>query len=229
MLQDSAIVPFLYRSGFMKLCAQDSQGNTLLHTSLQTRNQSITSSILNFMIEEADHSSVSRALNLQNCDGDTPLHIAARVYPDSRLIMELISLGAKLGIPNKENKVVDFDENISVTTPDTQSTLSLSSGLLTPDWEKEIGTPPKSTSTSVPPGALIDNNNDKAPIPVPTDTPVKDGDANYSSTSSDSKLPDWLTIAEKPPTPPLTKIDEDGTKPMSATNNNNNNLNNLFL
>ena len=49
---DSAIVPFSYRNGFMKLCTQDCQGNTLLHTSLQSRNQSVTSSILNYMTEE---------------------------------------------------------------------------------------------------------------------------------------------------------------------------------
>ena len=218
-MTSNAIVPFLYRSGFMKLCTQDCKGNTLLHTSLEADNQMLTSSILNYMMEEADRSDVVRAINLQNGDGDTPLHVAARMYPDSRLILEFVSLGAKLGVPNKDNNVVDYyeEEEKKAVVDDTESitpnSLTLSS-LLTPDWEKEIGAPSAPSSHSVNPELA---SGDKVPTAVATATaiPVHD-DADISSTSSDDrKLPEWMTLAETKQTP-------------SQETNNKNNIN-LFL
>lgn len=252
---DKGIVPYLYRSGFMSLCAQDCQGNTLLHTSLQSGNQALSSIILNYMTEEADRSSVFKAINIQNCDGDTPLHVAARKYKQSKLLLDLVELGAKLGVPNKRNKVVDYDadnnnnnnydeteddddETDNNVATDSSSLSSVSLVLLSPDWEKDIKAPTPSAPTPPPlvpvPDLVkklnepVSENKDKAPI-LPTG-PVKDNkdgeSATYSSTSSDSQLPEWLTIADKPDVPPVVSNsssvgeDKDNPNPAPPTNSN---------
>ena len=215
----------------MKLCAQDCKGNTLLHTSLESNNQMLTSTILNYMTEEADRGDVVKAINLQNDDGDTPLHVSARTYPNSKLILELVSLGAKLGVPNNDNNVVDYDDVDDDNRRCTESsdnepvsltfvTLSLSSSLLTPDWEKEIGAPSAPSSHSVNRELASGNNVPTAAAAAtttPTAVPVHDISELSSTSSDDRKLPEWMTMAAET-NPPL---------PQETTNKNN--IGTLFL
>ena len=210
----------------MKLCAQDCKGNTLLHTSLESNNQMLTSTILNYMTEEADRGDVVKAINLQNDDGDTPLHVSARTYPNSKLILELVSLGAKLGVPNNDNNVVDYDDDDKRRYAESSDnepvsltfvTLSLSSSLLTPDWEKEIGAPSAPSSHSVNRELASGDNVPTIATPPPTAVPVHDISELSSTSSDDRKLPEWMTMAAET-NPPL---------PQETTNKNN--IGTLFL
>lgn len=115
------VVFTLFKSGFLNPAAQDQNGNTLLHASLEHG----SAGLINLLLDLYDKfENVADIVNIQNKRGDTPLHIAARKFPQTQLILDLLDLGAKTGIANKALEVVDFgdDEATNDASEDEEET-----------------------------------------------------------------------------------------------------------
>jgi hypothetical protein len=88
--------------------SKDKNGNTILHTAIYKRNWSIIHRLLNYIFDNDEIC----ALNTQNEDGDTPLHIAVRRLPLNQLSCTLIKMGARTDIPNKCGETIEIAETI---------------------------------------------------------------------------------------------------------------------
>ena len=145
-LLSSDTVYLLYNSGFLDPCVQDCEGNTILHLSLLDKNEELTDTILKCYKEGPQKSKAEEAINLQNIEGDTPLHIAARVYPNSELILALIDLGAQTDVVNKKMEIVSYEElpEEEEEEEERQTTIVL----VSPGWDKEISTDRTTTTTT---------------------------------------------------------------------------------
>lgn len=118
----SETVLTLLDSGFLDPRATDCDSNTLLHLALEQNNKRLISAIVTHYKGASDRGKIKEAINMQNVDKDTPLHLAARHFARSPLVLTLIDAGAKTGIVNKARQVVEFEdeeeeENMITTTP----------------------------------------------------------------------------------------------------------------
>lgn len=178
-LLDNDTVFLLLGSGFLDPCYQDCEGNTLLHLSILDGNHSLTEKLLHFF-KQGEQTHIGRAINLQNNNGDTPLHIASRKFPKSRLVLLLVELGAQMGIPNHANEVVEMedeeveveqDTEVIVQSPTTSVTNTIV--LLSPGWEKML-----SSTTS-------------------SDQMLPQSTENCDSNEDSVTVPNWLTIVDE--------------------------------
>lgn len=80
----------------------DEHGNTILHNALNKKDVKLISEVLARVVSTGDN----RILNVQNKQGDTPLHIAVRKYPLDKVSNLMISLGASPHIVNKKHERV---------------------------------------------------------------------------------------------------------------------------
>lgn len=87
---------------------KDNNGNTILHTAIYKRNWELINSLLKQIVEY----NMFHILNIQNNDGDTPLHIAVRRLPLNRLSNQLIEMGADISIENNRGQVIEIAETL---------------------------------------------------------------------------------------------------------------------
>ena len=134
----------------------DNDGNTLLHRLLQNRQTEKVYEVLTDVIKSGENG----VLNIQNKQGDTPLHIAVRHYPLDKLPNLMITLGASIDIVNNQNERVCVAKTISeflkktnyaidMTPPEDMWTISAITIL---DDDDDIMNRP---SSPVPPSALF--------------------------------------------------------------------------
>lgn len=118
------------KSGLFEPLDTDSNGNTLLHKSIQESNIPLAILIVDYYKSQANHPEILAAVNHQNHHGDTVLHLLARYYPESELMLTLISLGAELKVPNDDGEIVAFEG----TAPEQLVGGDLQDSPVFPEW-----------------------------------------------------------------------------------------------
>ena len=140
MLSNETVKSLLV-SGFLCMRHQNEDGNTLLHISLFQDNPTLTKTLIDHVIKTGD----TVAINLANEDGDTPLHVAARLYPQERVILDLVDAGAKLGVCNNNDEVVDFPVKSSQGKSNNRTTTKNNINVLVINSGNENDSPKRST------------------------------------------------------------------------------------
>jgi len=128
----------------------DSKGNSLLHNIVLNKDLH-TMTHLFVLIKKADKESKSKFINLQNNNGDTPFHLAAKACekpsPEEAVICNNIAKlleneGAKKSIPNKQGLIIDS----SVVSPKNISSPSILAGLFGGNFSSTSGSNVSSNS-----------------------------------------------------------------------------------
>lgn len=94
--------------GEYNLRKQDEHGNTILHYALHKKNIPL----VNNLIDDIIHFNDRQVLNIQNNNGDTPLHIAVRRLPLHTISNKLVALGADPTISNYDGETVEVAESL---------------------------------------------------------------------------------------------------------------------
>jgi ankyrin repeat protein len=107
----------------------DDFGNTDLHNAILEKNMIKVKHILRLLVDL----NKTDVLNMQNKNGDTPLHLAVRNYPLHSIGNVLLGFGANPNIKNKDNEIVKiaetFKEYLSSTNLDVNIDNTYSSEL----------------------------------------------------------------------------------------------------
>lgn len=99
---DADTILFLVEQGIVCPKRKGNGGNTIVHLAFLTGNENVARSVLEVAKNDTD------SLNIQNDDGDTPLHIAVRVFPRHSLLIELLDAGAATSIANGNGEIVEL-------------------------------------------------------------------------------------------------------------------------
>jgi ankyrin repeat protein len=99
----------------------DTFGNTKLHNAIINKNMSQIKNLLNIIIKNQK----TDMLNLQNNDGDTPLHLAVRHYPLHIIGNILLGIGAEPDITNNNGEKVCIAETFKEYLQNTELTIDL--------------------------------------------------------------------------------------------------------
>lgn len=105
--------------GFSNLQARDAYGNTRLHQYLA---QGEVDKALE-LLDDITRTGNAELLNIQNFQGDTPLHIAVRNYPMNKVSNLLITLGADPNIKNKSGEYIKIAKTVEEYYKNTKTTL----------------------------------------------------------------------------------------------------------
>jgi len=87
---------------------QDENGNTVLHNAIYKRNWRL----INKIIKQIKEENKTEVLNIQNDDGDIPLHICVRRLPLNPLSNELIALGSDCNIKNNKGEFIKIADTM---------------------------------------------------------------------------------------------------------------------
>jgi hypothetical protein len=87
---------------------KDENGNTPFHRAIYSRDWDTINALLNRIVDTDSR----HILNIQNNDGDTPLHIAVRRLPLNSLSNKLITFGADTTIENNKGETVEVAKDL---------------------------------------------------------------------------------------------------------------------
>jgi hypothetical protein len=143
----------------------DTYGNTALHNAIIDKNLTKVRNLLNVIIKNQK----TDILNLQNRDGDTPLHLAVRHYPLHIIGNILLGVGANPDITNNNGEKIGIAETFKDYLQNTDLTIDLN----------------------------FDNNNDElSHLSILDDD--DDDDDNDNDNDNDDNFPSYLSVEDKP-------------------------------
>jgi ankyrin repeat protein len=99
----------------------DTFGNTKLHNAIINKNMTQIKNLLNVIIKNQK----TDILNIQNREGDTPLHLAVRHYPLHIIGNILLGVGANPDITNNNGEKICIAETFKEYLQNTELTIDL--------------------------------------------------------------------------------------------------------